>query len=93
MPMNNRRIGIGGGHPWKKRRHRAMKVDPEWLRGEAERQGLALTDDDLAFIRDQVERVKTALAERRAQDMPDVEPPYRFVPTPPRPRQKPQSRG
>jgi hypothetical protein len=32
-----------------------MPLDPDWIRAEAARQGLALTEDDLAFSRDQAE--------------------------------------
>ena len=56
-----------------------MPLEPNW-RAEAARHGLDLSDDDLAFIRDLVERVQAALASQRQPEAAEVEPPYLFGP-------------
>lgn len=55
-----------------------MPLELDWLRAEAARQGLDLTEEDLLFIRDQVERVKAALAAQRPAHTEGLEPPYPF---------------
>jgi hypothetical protein len=55
-------------------------VERDWWSDEAARQGLVLTEADLAFIRDLVTRVKAGLADCRWPDLEDLEPPYRFEP-------------
>jgi len=54
-----------------------MPPERDW-RGESAAHGLTLSDDDLAFIRDQVERVKAALASHRSPETDGLEPPYAF---------------
>lgn len=71
-------------------------------RAEAERQGLAATDDDLASMVEQVQRVRAALAAQRWRVLEGLEPPYRFQPPAPpgwtsrtaqsRPAQRPRPR-
>ncbi len=59
-------------------------MDLDWLRAEAARQGLPLTDDDLLFIRDKVMRVREALADCWWPELEGLEPPYGFeLPRPP----------
>ena len=53
-------------------------MDLDWLRVEAARQGLPLTEDDLVFIRDKVMQVRAALADCRWPQLEGLEPSYRF---------------
>ena len=55
-------------------------MDLDWLRVEAARQGLPLTEDDLVFIRDKVMQVRAALADCRWPQLEGLEPSYRFEP-------------
>jgi hypothetical protein len=73
-------------------------VDLDWLRAEAARQGLPLTDDDLVVIRDKVNRVRAALADCRWPELEGLEPAYHFEPlrapqAPPAPRAARSSRA
>lgn len=52
----------------------------EWLRAEAERQGLDLSEDDLEFIQQRLEATRTALAKLRPVNTEGLEPPYYFAP-------------
>lgn len=78
-----------------------MPVDREWFRAEAARHGLAVDEDDLTFIVDEVERVRAALAAQRRPDTDSLESPYRFAaPRPaasrrvvPRPQRRRSRRG
>jgi len=54
-------------------------VDPNWLRAEAARQGLALTDDDFLAIVSQLEKSKAALAALRPEETEQLEPAHRFL--------------
>ena len=69
-----------------------MPPERDW-RSEAAAHGLALSDDDLAFISDQVERVKAALAAQRPGVPEGLEPPYRFATPPSPPRRRRSRRG
>jgi hypothetical protein len=69
-----------------------MPSERDW-RGEAVAHGLTLSDDDLTFIRDQVERVKAALAAQRPGVTEGLEPPYRFAPPLSPPRRRRSRRG
>ena len=53
--------------------------DLSYLRAEAKRQGLSLSEDDLAFIKHQLENTKSALARERPKESDGLELPYRFV--------------
>ena len=57
-----------------------ISVSLEWLRDEATRQGLFLTDEDLEVIRDLVEKNRSALAAVRPEETHGLEPPYLFAP-------------
>lgn len=57
-----------------------MQISLEWLRAEAERQGLMLTEEDLVAIRAQLDATKAALAARPAGGYPRPDHAYRFVP-------------
>lgn len=50
----------------------------DWLRAEAERQGLELSTEDLEAIRAIVEPVQRDLARLRPLTAEPLEPPYRF---------------
>lgn len=52
----------------------------EWLRAEAARQGIALTDDDFEAVRASLERLKDALAAMRSAERELPEPAFRFSP-------------
>jgi hypothetical protein len=54
-------------------------MDVTWLRAEAVRQGLDLTDDDLVSIAQQLERSRRALAAARPAETLGLEPAYRFA--------------
>jgi hypothetical protein len=51
----------------------------EWLRAEAERQGLALSEQDVEAIYERVATIKAALAAQRPEVTEGLEPPLRFV--------------
>jgi hypothetical protein len=57
-----------------------MAVDGKWLRAEAARLGLGLTDDDLGAIAQVIEKTRTELAE--AAQTPDAaqDPAIGFLP-------------
>lgn len=71
-----------------------MPADREWFRAEAARHGLAVDDDDLAFIVDEVARVRTALEAQRRPNTDSLESAYRFAPpsSPRPPRRKRRGR-
>lgn len=56
--------------------------DLSYLRAEAKRQGLNLSEDDLAVIEHQLENTKSALARERPKESDGLEPPYRLVTRP-----------
>lgn len=61
-----------------------MDVSREWIRAEAQRQGIALTDEDLEAIARQLETTKAGLARVRLPETAGLEPSYRLVlPVPP----------
>jgi hypothetical protein len=55
-------------------------VDQRWLRAEAARQGLVLTDDDFLAIVSQLEKSKAALAALRPEETERLEPAHQFSP-------------
>ncbi len=57
-----------------------MPVDLVWLRAEAARLGLALSEDDLAAIRDALEKSRAALAAARRDSPHWDDPPVEFLP-------------
>ena len=57
-----------------------MQTSLEWLRSEAERQGLLLTEEDLVAIRAQLDATKAALAACLVPGYPQPNHAYRFVP-------------
>jgi len=58
-----------------------MPVDLVWLRAESARLGLALSEDDLAEIRDTLEKTRATLAAARLRDPPQWDdPPAEFIP-------------
>ncbi len=58
-----------------------MKVSMEWLRAEAAHQGLRLSEEDLAAVREQLEKVRPALERTVLEETMTLEPPYRFSAT------------
>ena len=83
MRMSGRRNGTRDVPLWLRRNR--MGIDIGWLRAEAENQGLALTDDDLLAIRNQLEEVKAAIRSFWPVLTEGLEPPYVFAA--PRPSQ------
>lgn len=57
-----------------------MPVDPAWLRAEAERLGLALSEEDLTAIGDSLEKTRAALAASRRDSPEWDDPPVEFLP-------------
>ena len=57
-----------------------MPVDPVWLRTEAVRLGLALSEEDLAAIGDQLEKTRAALVTARRDSPEWDDPPVEFLP-------------
>jgi hypothetical protein len=52
----------------------------EWLRAEAKRKGLPLSEDDLEFIQERLEATRTALTKLRPVQTEGLEPPGYFAP-------------
>ena len=51
----------------------------EWIKEEAARQGLPLTDADLEAIYERLKTIKAALLAQRPAKTEGLEPPYAFV--------------
>lgn len=56
-----------------------MDVSRQWIRAEAERQGIILTDEDVEAVAKQLETTKAGLAKARRPETAGLEPSYRFV--------------
>jgi Asp-tRNA(Asn)/Glu-tRNA(Gln) amidotransferase B subunit len=54
----------------------------EWLRLEARRQELILTDEDLEVIAQRLKPIKESLKRTRSKTTEGLEPPSRFLPEP-----------
>lgn len=59
-----------------------MMLDLEWLRYEAARQGLPLSEEDLVAILASLQRTKAALVRSRPDQTEGLEPPYPFAAIP-----------
>ncbi len=57
-----------------------MPVDRDWLRTEAVRLGLALSEEDLAAIGDAIEKTRAALVTARRDSPEWADPPVEFLP-------------
>ena len=57
-----------------------MPVDRIWLRAEAARLGLALTEEDLAAIGDALEKTRAGLMAARRDSSEWDDPPVEFLP-------------
>ena len=57
-----------------------MAVELVWLRAEAARLGLALIEEDLAAIRDALEKTREALTAARRDSSEWDDPPVEFLP-------------
>ena len=57
-----------------------MPVDRDWLRTEAARLGLALSEEDLAAIGDALEKTRAGLAAARRNSPEWDDPPVEFLP-------------
>jgi hypothetical protein len=57
-----------------------MVVELVWLRAEAARLGLALSDEDLAAIGDALEKTRSALTAARRDSPEWDDPPVEFLP-------------
>ncbi len=57
-----------------------MPVDRAWLRAEAARLGLALSEEDLAAIGDALEKTRAALTAARRDSPEWDDPPAEFLP-------------
>lgn len=59
---------------------RVTMLELDWLRAEAKRQGLQLSEDDLRFIQQRLTVTRDALARLRPTPSDGLEPPYRYTP-------------
>ena len=57
-----------------------MPVDRDWLRAEATRLGLPLSEEDLAAIGDALEKTRAALVTARRDSPEWDDPPVEFLP-------------